>query len=98
MPLAEVVSTTGESLTPAGSARWIDMTVRLYREHGPCRAILVLGQESACTPARPRAGRPTALAGLDDDLAIPSPGLTCRVGDLDRDTHWPPRGVRTRRT
>ncbi|WP_164712345.1 hypothetical protein [Methylobacterium currus] len=40
----------------------------------------------------------TALAGLDDDLAIPSPGLTCRVGDLDRDTHWPPRGVRTRRT
>jgi hypothetical protein len=75
--------------------------VRLYREHGPRRAILVVEQERVpvTVHAREAAGWTTmTLAGLDDDLAIPSAGLACKVGQLSRDTRWQPRRRRACRT
>lgn len=99
--LAEVVPGTDEDLTPVSGARWIDVKVRLYREHGPCRAILVVLQERVhvTVQAREAGGWPCrVLTDLDDDLVIPSAGLACRVGDLYRDTRWQPRRNRAHRT
>ncbi|AWN53007.1 hypothetical protein DK412_16395 [Methylobacterium sp. 17Sr1-1] len=99
--LAEVVASTDGDLTPVGGARWIDVKVRLYREHGPCRAILVAEQERVHVTVQAReAGGWTChvLTDLDDDLAVPSAGLFCRVGDLYRDTRWQPRRGRAHRT
>ncbi|WP_133123334.1 hypothetical protein [Methylobacterium frigidaeris] len=99
--LTEVVSSTDEDLTPASFARWIGVTVRLYREHDPCQAILVAEQESVHVTVHLRdAGGWThrVSTGLDDDRAIPSAGLLCKVGDLHRDTRWQPRRARSHRT
>lgn len=96
--LAEVVSSTDEDLTPVSGARWIDVKVRLYREHGPCQNILVVEQERVHVTLHAReAGGWTCrvLTGLDDDLALPATGLTYKVGDLYRDTRWQPRRVKT---
>lgn len=98
--LAEVVSSTDEDLTPVRGERWIDVKVRLYRENTPCEAILVLEQErvSVTLHARDAKGWTSReLTGLDDDLAIPSMGLTCKVGDFYKDTRWQPRPTRAPR-
>lgn len=96
--LAEVISSTDEDLTPVSGARWIDVKVRLYQAHAPCEVILVAEQERVHVTVHMReSGGWThrMLAGLDDDLVIPSAGLACRVADLYRDTRWHPRRSRT---
>ena len=96
--LAEVVSRTDADLTPIRGERWIDGKVRLYRAHTPCQAIIVAQQERVCVMVYSRGVQDgwvvQALTGLDAALEIPSAGLSCRVGDLYRDTRWRPRTPR----
>ena len=100
--LAEVVSSTDEDLSPIRGERWIDVKVRLYRPPTPCRAIIVAEQERASVMVHARDVREgwivRTFRGFDDTLAIPSVGLSCRVGDLHRDTRWPPRTIRNPRS
>lgn len=98
--LAEVVSSTDEDLTPVSGERWIDVKVRLHQAHAPCEAIVVAEQERVHVTVHLRtAGGWTCrvLAGLDDEVAIPSAGLACPIADLYRDTRWHPRRARADR-
>ncbi|TGE02363.1 hypothetical protein [Methylobacterium nonmethylotrophicum] len=98
--LAEIVSITDEDRTPVSGERWIDVKVRLYREHGPCETMVVAEQERVHVSVYTRdAGGWTCrvLTDLEADLAIPAAGLACTVGDLYRDTRRRPRPGRDRR-
>ncbi len=99
--LAEIVSGTDEDVTPVGGERWIDVKVRLYRAHAPCEAIVVVEQEQVRVTVHgrgPGGWTCRTFADLDDELVLPTAGLTCKIGDLYRDTRWQPRPSRRNRS
>ena len=71
--LAEVVSSTDEVAPLRGGRPWIDVKAALYRQHAPCRAVLVVEQERGAARLRERIDETWsegALAHADAILAM----------------------------
>lgn len=86
---AEVVSST-DRLAGVDGRAWIDVKAALYRAHRECAAVLVVEQEQVGIHLWQRNAdgwTETALADFDDELAIESCRLRCRVADVYARAH-----------
>lgn len=95
--LAEIVSSTDYKRIPGGTEPWIEVKRRLYLAHEPCEAVLIIEQTQieVRLDLRTEAGwTATKLKQREDELAIPSFGLRCRVSDLYEGTPLQPRTLK----
>jgi len=94
--LAEVVSETDNVLVPGTNEPWIDVKRRIYLDHEPCEAVVIIEQDriEVRVDVKTDAGwRSHTLIGPQAELTLPSFGLQCRVGDLYDSTPLQPRTV-----
>jgi Uma2 family endonuclease len=99
--LAEVVSDTDDFLVPGTHETWISIKRRIYLEHAPCEAVLIIEQNriEVLVDVKTAAGwRSQTLVGADAELTLPSFGLQCAVGELYEGTPLQPRAASIHRT
>ena len=92
--LAEVVSSTDYERIPGGVEPWIEVKRRLYLAHAPCEAVVIIDQTRIEVRVDIRTGagwKGMELTDSNDELALPSFGLRCRVADLYDGTPLQPR-------
>jgi Uma2 family endonuclease len=83
--LAEIVSSTDDFLVPGTNEPWINVKRRIYLAHEPCEAVLIIEQdriEVRLDLKIPAGWQSATLVHPADELALPSFGLRCLVGDL----------------
>lgn len=83
--LAEIVSSTDRERVPGTRETRIAAKRRIYRQHAACEAVLTIEQDRIeVLVETPTADGWTSwtLTDPDADLALPTFGLRCRVGDL----------------
>ena len=83
--LAEIASTTDRDSVPGRREAKLDAKRRIYRAHDACEAILSVEQDRMEALVELRTDRgwmERRLSGPDAELALPSFGLRCRLGDL----------------
>lgn len=94
--LAEIVSATDDLPVPGTSERWIDVKREIYLSHAPCEALLIIEQDRIEVRLDVRTAdgwRPARLVGPAAELALPSFGLRCSVGELYEGTPLHPRVI-----
>jgi Uma2 family endonuclease len=96
--LAEVVSSTDNFMVPGTNEPWIGVKRRIYLEHEPCEAVLMIEQDriEVRVDLKTVAGWQSAtLDGPGSELVLPSFGLRCLVADLYEGTPLHPRAGRS---
>lgn len=94
--LAEIVSSSDRERVPGTRETRIAAKRRIYRQHAACEAVLTIEQdriEVLVETRTPDGWTARTLTKAQDELALPTFGLRCRVGDLYRNT---PLGSRRR--
>lgn len=94
--LAEIVSSTDRERVPGTRETRIAAKRRIYRQHAACDAVLTIEQdriEVLVETRTPDGWTARTLTKAEDELALPTFGLRCQVGDLYRNT---PLGSRRR--
>jgi hypothetical protein len=97
--LAEIVSSTDDVLVPGTRESWVDVKRRIYLDHEPCEAVLIIEQDriEIRLDGKTAAGWQSAtLDHPDAELALPAFGLRCTVGDVYEGTPLQPRAMRRR--
>ncbi len=87
--LAEIVSSTDRERVPGTRETRIEAKRRIYRQHAACEAVLTIEQDriEVLVETRTATGWTARTSkDPDDELALPTFGLRCRVGDLYRNT------------
>ena len=87
--LAEIVSDSDNQTVPGTSERWIEVKRRLYREHVPCEAVVVIQEDriDVLVDVKTATGwQSERLTALDQLMIMPRFGLKCSVADLYRNT------------
>lgn len=87
--LAEIVSSTDRERVPRSRETRIEAKRRIYRQHAACEAVLTIEQDriEVLVETRTATGWTARTSkDPDDELALPTFGLRCRVGDLYRNT------------
>jgi Uma2 family endonuclease len=97
--LAEIVSSTDNFLVPGTKEPWIDVKRRIYLDHAPCEAVLIIEQDriEARVDMRTDAGwQSVTLSDPKAELTLPTFGLRCPLGTLYEGTPLQPRIARPR--
>lgn len=87
--LAEIVSSTDRERVPWTGRTKVEAKREIYRQHAPCEAVLTIEQdrvEVLVETRIPDGWTSQTLTDPEDDLALPTFGLRCRVGDLYANT------------
>ena len=83
--LAEVISDTDDFLVPGTGEPWIDVKRRIYLDHQPCEAVLIIAQDriEVRLDVKTATGwRSERLVDAEAEITLPSFGLRCSVGEL----------------
>ena len=83
--LAEVISDTDDFLVPGTDEPWIDVKRRIYLDHQPCEAVLIIAQDriEVRLDVKTATGwRSERLVDAEAEITLPSFGLRCSVGEL----------------
>jgi Uma2 family endonuclease len=92
--LAEIISDTDDFLVPGTGEPWINVKRRIYLDHESCETVLIIAQdriEVRLDVRTPAGWRSETLVGAEAELALPSFGLRCLLGDLYAGTPLQPR-------
>lgn len=87
--LAEIVSSTDRERVPRACETRIAAKRRIYRQHAACEGVLTIEQdriEVLIETRTPDGWTARTLTKAEDELALPTFGLRCRVCDLYRNT------------